>query len=191
MTKIKILVTYALTEEMVNFEWENAEFYYLKTGIGKMKSAYYVATAIHNFKPDVVINIGTAGSINHAVGDVFYCTQFLDRDMYNARNLGVSYRVDMTLALMEKGIAQSWGNEGICNTGDQFITNIDGIEGDVVDMEAYAQAWVCEKNEIPFVAIKCVTDVIGQNSVKHWESKLSEAKQHLSHYINEVVNGLS
>ena len=190
MTKIKILVTYALPEEMVNFEWDNAEFYYLKTGIGKMKSAYYLASAIQNFNPDVVINIGTAGSVNHQVGEVFYCTQFVDRDMFNARSLGVSYRVDMTLALMEKGIAQTWGNEGLCNTGDQFITDVAGLEGDVVDMEAYAQAWVCEKNEIPFVSIKCVTDIIGQNSVKHWEDKLVEAKAHLSHYINQVVKGL-
>lgn len=191
MTEKKILVTYAVAEEMVNIEWDNAEFYYLRTGIGKMKSTYYVASAIQNFKPDLVINIGTAGSISHKVGDVFYCTQFIDRDMYNGRSLGLSYRVDMTLPLMENGIAQTWVNEGTCNTGDQFITELDDFEGDVIDMEAYAQAWVCEKHEVPFVSVKCVTDIVGQNSVKHWAEKLSEAKEHLSHYLNNRVKGMA
>ncbi|WP_018108997.1 hypothetical protein [Bacteroides propionicifaciens] len=186
MQEKKILVTYAVAQEMVNFEWPDAEFYYLRTGIGKMKSTYYLTSAILNFKPDLVINIGTAGSVEHKVGDVFYCTQFVDRDLYKARDLGLSYRVDMSLPLMEKGIALNWPGEGLCNTGDSFVTDVESLEGDVVDMEAFAQAWVCEKHSVPFVSIKCVTDIIGQNSVKHWEDKLTEAKEHLANYIKSI-----
>jgi adenosylhomocysteine nucleosidase len=29
-----------------------------------------------------------------------------------------------------------------------------------------------------------VTDIIGQNSVKHWEDKLADARQGLSNYFN-------
>ena len=186
MEEKKILITYAVAQEMVNFEWPNAEFYYLRTGIGKMKSTYYLTNAVQNYKPDLVINIGTAGSVEHQVGDVFCCTQFVDRDLYKARDLGLGYRVDMSLPLMEKGIAQNWPNEGVCNTGDSFVTDVESLEGDVVDMEAFVQAWVCEKHDIPFVAIKCVTDIIGENSVKHWEEKLVEAKAYLSAYIKSI-----
>ncbi|KAA3981204.1 nucleosidase, partial [Bacteroides ovatus] len=52
------------------------------------------------------------------------------------------------------------------------------------DMEAYAQAFVCRSKEIPFISVKYVTDIIGQNSVKHWEDKLADARQGLSHYFN-------
>ena len=51
-------------------------------------------------------------------------------------------------------------------------------------IEAYAQAFVCRSKEIPFISVKYVTDIIGQNSVKHWEDKLADARQGLSHYFN-------
>jgi len=34
------------------------------------------------------------------------------------------------------------------------------------------------------ISVKYVTDIIGQNSVKHWEDKLADARQGLSHYFN-------
>ena len=46
-------------------------------------------------------------------------------------------------------------------------------------MEAYAQAWVCRTKNTPFIAVKYVTDIIGQNSVKHWEDKLADARKGL------------
>ena len=186
----RILVTYAVPQEVVEFKWEGVECFYLQTGIGKMKSAFYLSEAIAGFEPDVVINIGTSGSIQHQVGDVFYCTQFIDRDLEKVKNLGLSSRVDTSLSLMEHQIAQSWSNEGTCNTGDSFVTSAAELGGDVIDMEAFAQAWVCEQKEIPFVSIKYVTDIIGQNSVKHWEEKLAEAKKGLDVYINQIISGL-
>ena len=77
-----------------------------------------------------------------------------------------------------------WTEEGICNTGDGFLTELTHVSGDVVDMEAYAQAFVCRSKEIPFISVKYVTDIIGQNSVKHWEDKLVDARQGLSDYFN-------
>ena len=70
------------------------------------------------------------------------------------------------------------------DTGDGFLTELTHINGDVVDMEAYAQAFVCRSKEIPFISVKYVTDIIGQNSVKHWEDKLADARQGLSDYFN-------
>jgi adenosylhomocysteine nucleosidase len=35
--------------------------------------------------------------------------------------------------------------------------------------------------------VKYVTDVIGQNSVKHWEDKLAEARQGLSNFFEGLV----
>ncbi len=43
----------------------------VRTGIGKVKSAFHLSEAIQQVKPDIVINQGTAGTINHQVGDVF------------------------------------------------------------------------------------------------------------------------
>lgn len=186
----KILVTYAVPQELVDIQWdENVEFLYVKTGIGKVKSAHYVTRLINNFQPDAVLNIGTAGTVKHQVGEVFCCTQFVDRDLKKVSDvLQLGTTVDMSLTLLESGVALDWPNrDAVCSTGDSFVTDDATISEDVVDMEAFAQALVCEQMEVPFVSVKCVTDVIGVNSVADWEAKLEEANKQLNTYLNERV----
>ena len=72
----------------------------------------------------------------------------------------------------------------ICNSGDTFLTTMDGT-GDIFDMEAFAIARVCKALGLPFAAVKYVTDIIGENSVKHWEEKLEEAQEGLQKYCDK------
>ncbi|SPU31690.1 MTA/SAH nucleosidase [Bacteroides thetaiotaomicron] len=37
-------------------------------GIGKVKSAFHLAEAIRQVQPDLVLNLGSAGTVNHQVG---------------------------------------------------------------------------------------------------------------------------
>lgn len=78
---LKILVTYAVQGEFVEIKWPDVEPYYIRTGIGKVKSAFHLAEAIRQVQPDLVLNIGSAGAVNHQVGDIFVCRKFVDRDM--------------------------------------------------------------------------------------------------------------
>ena len=78
---LKILVTYAVQGEFVELKWPDIEPYYVRTGIGKVKSAFHLAEAIRQVQPDLVLNIGSAGTVNHQVGDIFVCRKFVDRDM--------------------------------------------------------------------------------------------------------------
>lgn len=128
--------------------------------------------------------MGSAGTVNHQVGDIFVCRKFVDRDMQKMKEFGLECEIDSSALLEEKGFCKHWTENGICNTGDGFLTELTLINGDVVDMEAYAQAFVCRSKEIPFISVKYVTDIIGQNSVKHWEDKLADARQGLSDYFN-------
>lgn len=104
--------------------------------------------------------------------------------MQKMKEFGLEGEIDSSALLEEKGYCMHWTEDGICNTGDGFLTELTHVTGDVVDMEAYAQAFVCRSKEIPFISVKYVTDIIGQNSVKHWEDKLADARQGLSHYFN-------
>ena len=181
---LKILVTYAVQGEFVEIKWPEVEPYYIRTGIGKVKAAFHLAEAIHQVQPDLVLNLGTAGTVKHQVGDIFVCRKFVDRDMQKMTDFGLESEIDLSALLKEKGFCEHWAEEGVCNTGDSFLTELTHVTGDVVDMEAYAQAFVCRAKEIPFISVKYVSDIIGQNSVKHWEDKLAEARQGLSHYFN-------
>ena len=37
----------------------------------KVKSAFHLAEAIRQVQPDLVLNMGSAGTVNHQVGDIF------------------------------------------------------------------------------------------------------------------------
>ncbi len=65
---MKILVTYAVQGELIDIKWADDEFYYMRTGIGKTKSAFRTLDAILQLQPDLVINVGTAGTVKHRVG---------------------------------------------------------------------------------------------------------------------------
>ena len=60
---LKILVTYAVQGEFVELKWPDIEPYYVRTGIGKVKSAFHLAEAIRQVQPDLVLNIGSAGTV--------------------------------------------------------------------------------------------------------------------------------
>ena len=187
---MRILVTYAVQGEFTELKFpgligeEEVQIGYLRTGVGKVKSAFYLSEAISHAQPDLVVNVGTAGTIRHRVGDIFVCRKFIDRDMQKMKEFGLECEIDSSALLEEKGYCTHWTEHGICNTGDGFLTELTHVSGDVVDMEAYAQAFVCRAKEIPFISVKYVTDIIGQNSVKHWEDKLADARQGLSNYLN-------
>jgi adenosylhomocysteine nucleosidase len=184
MELTKILITYATREELVQLDWNNVQTAYLLTGIGKVKSAYYVSEFIDKMHPDLVINIGTAGSLRHKVGDIFVCRSFIDRDMQKLKDYGVTYKVDVPKSMIEGLPSCIYQNDGVCNTGDTFMMADDLFDGDVCDMESYAQAFVCAEKKIPFVSIKYITDIIGENSVEIWQDKLAEAKAALSSFLN-------
>lgn len=177
----KLIVTYAVKDEFVPITIEGYEIKYVLTGIGKAKAAMKLTEAICKEHPVLVLNMGTAGTLNHAVGDIFICRRFIDRDFHSINLPGVEYEIDFAPMLTKEKILEDWlssnGQSGTCNTGDSFVTEAESINGDVVDMEAFAQAIVCKEFNVPFIAVKYITDIIGQNSVKHWEDKLTDARK--------------
>lgn len=192
---MRILVTYAVQGEFTELKFpgmigeDEVQIGYLRTGVGKVKSTYHLSEALRSVQPDLVINVGTAGAIHHQVGDIFVCRRFIDRDMQKLVDFGLEYEIDSAELLAQRGYCLHWQGEGVCNTGDTFLTELSDVKGDVVDMEAYAQAFVCRAKNVPFISVKYVTDIIGQNSVKHWEDKLADARKGLGEFF-ETIGGV-
>lgn len=181
--ELNLILTHAVNDERIALDLKGINIRYVRTGIGKVKSAIRLSDAIHSEQPDLVLNIGTAGSLDHPVGDVFVCREFIDRDFRKVGLPGLDYRQNTDHLFDEKMSFIRFEPAGICNTGDSFLTEASDIEGDVFDMEAYAQALLCTEKKIPFLSVKYITDIIGQNSVKHWEDKLEDARKGLKEFI--------
>lgn len=184
---MKILLVYAIPEEKVEINIPNAEVIYVETGIGKVNAAMRTMHAICEYHPDMVINFGTAGTINHKVGDIFVCNHFIDRDLRKVTLNGVVSEIEFGRDAINRVFTGHQLMYGTCNTGDSFITQGADIEGDVIDMESYAEADVCREMGIPFVAVKYVTDVVGQNSSEEWYAKIADARKGLTEFFESFV----
>jgi len=185
---MKILVTYALEAERSNWQIPGHELFLCRTGVGKVSAALHTYEQAIGFKPDLVLAVGTAGTLHHQVGDIVVADKFVDRDLEKIAHLGVPFQLDFTAELAAFPFTQAV--DGTVSTGDTFQENSDdssaGEWADVFDMEAFGGAQACKTLNIPFVAVKYITDVIGQNSIKHWEDKLEDARLGLEVFLKTL-----
>lgn len=184
---MKILIVYAIPQEKIEVNIPNAEVIYVETGMGKVSAAMRTMRAICEYHPDMVVNIGSAGTLNHKVGDVFVCNHFIDRDLRKVTLDGVVSEIEFGNDAIKRIFSERELVYGTCNTGDSFITEGNDIEGDVIDMESFAEADVCREMGVPFFAVKYVTDVVGQNSSEEWFAKLADARHGLTAFLNKNV----
>ncbi|MBR6250463.1 MAG: nucleosidase [Bacteroidales bacterium] len=178
----KIAVVHAFEAEQItlpsNSDMEVKQFI---CGCGKAKAAAATMKIVLTYKPDIVVNVGTAGSCNHQVGDILVCNTFVDRNLLPLVEFGLEAKisVDTNNDVAQKLVSGS--TLGTCNTGDNFVYEPFG-DGDVCDMEAFAIAQVCQSENVPMIALKYVTDIVGQNSLKIWEEKLADARKALTEF---------
>ncbi|NBA77325.1 nucleosidase [Emticicia sp. ODNR4P] len=169
-----ILFSFALESEAADvFEGQNVVF----TGIGKVNAAYELTKVIHQQKPALIVNLGTAGSNYFAKGEVICCTKFVQRDM-DVRGLGFQlYETPLSGVppLLEYGLEMEGLKLGICGTGDSFEMGHAETIYNVVDMEAYALALIAQKENIPFLCLKYISDGADDNAAEDWTEQVHKA----------------
>jgi nucleoside phosphorylase len=71
-----------------------------------------------------------------------------------------------------------------CGTSDKFVLKEFDYENlHAYDMEAYSQARLCATMGIPFIAVKCVTDIVGQNTHEDYRFNRDMAMKKLGEFI--------
>ncbi|MFP4313638.1 MAG: nucleosidase [Alphaproteobacteria bacterium] len=175
---MKPLLVFAMKEESKDVF---TGYEVLHTGIGKVNAAYALTARLANNKPSIVINLGTAGSRKHKGGTIVNCTQFIQRDM-DVTLLGFEkWQTPFSSdpVIIEHGKKIDGLTQGICGTGDNFDTSDNAIEFDAVDMEAYALALICARENIPFLCLKYISDGADDSAGKDWNKALEIAANSL------------
>ncbi len=180
---MKILVLQAIEEERFPLALGEHALAHITSGMGKVNASMAATHGIFEQSPDLVLNIGTCAAIEHKVGDIFVCREFVDRDLAKVSGLGLASEYGFHDELAERGYCRDWREQGVCNTGDSFLTELIDAKGDCFDMEAFAIAQVCKARRVPFLSVKYVTDIIGNNSVEHWKEKLAHAREDLEKFF--------
>ena len=115
----------ALKEETPGLDY----FHYI--GVGKINATYNLLKLINKFKPNQVINYGSAGAIKQGTLGIVECTKFYQRDM-DVREL-LDLKLGETPFDNINEIINS--DEGFsCGSGDSFVNKQIEIKVDLVDI---------------------------------------------------------
>ena len=172
----KILVLTALESEL-DIARAPAGTEIVFTGVGKVATATATTLALLALKPTLVINYGTAGKIAESLRGLVEVAHVIQRDMI-AEPLAPR---GTTPFAPELDRLSSGHGDVICGTGDSFVIasdpwlNANGVG--IVDMELFAIAYVCARNNIPWRAFKFITDDANDFAHEHWTANVADGQQ--------------
>ena len=189
-----LLIVMALPQESGGrLEAAGAEVLY--TGVGKVNAAATLARRLAEIRLSgrplpLVMNMGTAGSRQVLTHTLVACNKFAQRDM-DVTGLGFAAGVtpfDETPAVIEFPPVLPALPQRMCSTADSFATHEHAVDGDVVDMEAFALARVCVAEHARFGCVKYVTDGADADSAAHWQAALDAASRAFERVYQELLN---
>jgi adenosylhomocysteine nucleosidase len=188
-----ILVAMALPAEG-DGRFEAAGIEVLYTGVGKVNAAIALTRRIARLRrekrgPPLVVNFGTAGSARLPTRTLVACRRFVDRDM-DVGALGIAPGVtpfDELPAMLEFPAVFTQLPEAVCGTGDSFATADNGVDCEVVDMEAYALAKACRIEGAGFACAKYVSDGADANAAQHWKENVAGAAERFVELYRELL----
>jgi adenosylhomocysteine nucleosidase len=174
-----VLLTVAVAHEAVHLP---DRLPVLLTGIGKVNAAMTVAAALARpgTRPDLVVNLGTAGALHGG--------------MTGTHEVGVVVQHDLDSALLEQLTGSRYGppihlSDGpTLATGDVFVTDPavrDRLaqSADLVDMEGYAVAAACQAAGIPVRLVKHVSDSADAGARTSWVRTVEDSSRALGDWV--------
>ena len=208
----------AQTETIANSEYTTGTYkgkdvVLLKSGIGKVNAAMSTTILLQKFKPDVVINTGSAGGFDPAleVGAVVISDEVRHHDVdvtifgYEIGQMAgmpAAYQSDEKLMDVAKKAVEAVGEHqwavGLICSGDAFMNDPVRVEEvrknfptmKAVEMEAAAVAQVCYQFDTPFVVIRALSDIAGKESNISFDEFLPTAAKHSTQIVLQAIESL-
>lgn len=186
----------------------------VQSGIGKVAAAVATTLMICQFKPDCIINTGSAGGFDPElnVGDVVIGTEVRHHDVDVTAfgyELGQVPKMPAAFAahpVLVAAAEQSIASLGFCKTkkgliatGDSFMCDPERIVLTrqqfptmlAVEMEGAAIAQACHMLSTPFVVIRSLSDIAGKESPESFDAYLSVASENSSAMVVEILTKIA
>lgn len=183
----------------------------VKSGIGKVNAARTTQIMIDNFKLQYVMNVGVGGSINTLldIGDVVIGKYVVQHDFditafghSKGYITGVGDKIECNRDLVDEFVhvienlpERSYKiKTGIIASGDIFCTDVwmkdkirSKFNADVVDMECAAIGQVCYLDDIPFIAIRSISDTPNGKNASTFDENLKLASKRCANILKEFL----
>jgi len=190
-----------------------AEVVLLRSGIGKVNAAMSTTILLEKYKPDCIINTGSAGGFNPDlnVGDAVISSEVRHHDVDvtafgyeygQVPQLPAAFTADENLVKVAEEAAKEIEEiqivKGMIATGDSFMndpervefvrTKFEGLQA--VEMEAAAIAQVAHQFNVPFVIIRSLSDIAGKESNLSFDQYLEKAGVNSANLGMKIVSKL-
>ncbi|MFP3043809.1 5'-methylthioadenosine/S-adenosylhomocysteine nucleosidase [Treponema primitia] len=196
---------------------EKKQVVLLRCGIGKVNAAVGCALLIDHYKPELVINTGSAGGIDPSLsfGDAVISNGLVQHDVdVTAFNYAPGqlpgmppvFTVPEDLirrgeaavdSLKQEGLLPPEFNHvrGLIGSGDVFMHEADRIDGvrktfpaiRAVEMEGAAIAQACHLFSVPGLIIRAISDIAGAESPVTHDEFLPIASKHSGEIVRRIV----
>ena len=185
----------------------------VKSGIGKVNAAIATTILLNKFKPDVVLNTGSAGGFHESleVGTVVISNEVRHHDVdvtafgYELGQVPgqpAAYSADLKLVEVARAAVEELGQHahatGLIASGDTFMSDAEHVRKVkeqfplmiAAEMEASAVAQVCHQFGTPFVVIRALSDIAGKESSVTFDEFLPVAARHSTDIVLKVLSKL-
>jgi futalosine hydrolase len=213
---MNILVIAATERELtgikeISFDRPSMMVHTAVSGVGLLPSSYAIMQLISSLKPDMIIQVGIAGSFNPTLklGTAVTVSREIVADMGVFENDG--YRDIFALGLTEENMPP-FEQGAIVNHHDSLVecaslpvvsavsvneisTNPDKIalfaekyKADIESMEGAALHYVCKMQQIPFIQIRGISNMVGERDKTNWKipESLLAANNACINLINKI-----
>ncbi len=196
--------------EFTTGTYKGQELILLKSGIGKVNAAMTTTILMQEFKPDLVLNIGSAGGFDEEleVGAVVISDEVLHHDvdatvfgyeLGQVPQMPAAYIANKELVELAVQAVDDIGEHqhavGLIATGDSFMSDPERVAlvkqqfpaMKAAEMEAAAVAQVCFQYDTAFVVIRALSDIAGKESSVSFEEFLPVAAKHSTEIVLRVI----
>ncbi|CAM3113393.1 5'-methylthioadenosine/S-adenosylhomocysteine nucleosidase [Filibacter tadaridae] len=199
--------------EFIEGEIGNHEVVLVKSGIGKVNAAIATTVLLTNFKPDYVLNTGSAGGFQESleVGTIVISNEVRHHDVdvtafgYEHGQVPgqpAAFVADPKLVTIACNAVEEIGEHeyatGLIASGDTFMSDaalVDRVRTQfplmiAAEMEAAAVAQVCHQFGTPFVVIRALSDIAGKESSISFDEFLPIAARHSTDIVLRAISKL-
>ena len=180
----------------------------MQCGIGKVNAAMGSLMLVNHFAPNFVINSGVAGGADKSVSvmDVVAGARVAYHDVWCGpeselgRVQGLPLYFEGAKKLLDLMPERDDIHKGLICSGDQFIDKMEDVErikGNfpdalAVDMESGAIAQVCHLCQVPFLALRVISDSPGasHDNTRQYLDFWTDAPQETFMLLKDIINRL-
>ncbi len=188
---MKALIVASSKEEMMPFIKKG--YSTALTGTGLSLAAIETTRAIIEEDPDIVINIGTAGTLSdkHKIGDILSFCKVYNRDQdLTAFHLPLGATLEKDYSMLRE--IRLIGEDNILLSSSAYaISLLREIKADAADMECYSVALSALKLKKKAASFKLITDIAGEKTrIADYRRFLREGREALEEAVSAFLKSL-